>query len=284
MSTELIDLHVHSNCSDGTLTPSQLVEYALKKRLRAFALTDHDTTAGLLEALQASKDSPLEVIPGIEFSTEYHGKDIHIVGLDIDYQNPEFSFHLERFRNSRDIRNQEMLSRLREAGFDISWEQMEAAFGKAVWTRAHFARYLLDHKYISDMREAFDKYIGDHCPCYVPRKKVTPEQAVHLIFRTGGIPILAHPMQYHLDEKDMGLLLISLKKAGLMGIEAIYSTHSRAEESMVLQTAKKYGLLISGGSDFHGSNKPKIDLGCGYGNLSIPYDVLKNLRDRRSSL
>lgn len=281
MCTKKIDLHVHSNRSDGTFTPSELVDYALKKNLAAFALTDHDTTSGLAEALQAAKDTPLEVIAGIEFSTEYHGKDIHIVGLDIDYTSPEFSSQLQYFRDSRNIRNEKMIHRLHDGGINISVAQMQEAFGDAVWTRAHFARYLLEHGYVKDMPEAFKCYIGEHCPYFVPREKVTPVQAVNLIYRTGGIPILAHPMLYHLDADDMDALLSSLKKAGLMGIEALYSTHSALDEQLVRRLAKTHDLLISGGSDFHGSNKPDIDLGTGRGNLQIPYNVLKNLRDRR---
>lgn len=284
MKTPLTDLHVHSSCSDGTFTPSQLVSYACEKGLAAFALTDHDTTAGLEEAFLAARETDLEVIPGIEFSTEYLGKDIHIVGLDIDYKNPEFVEQLQVFRDSRNIRNRKMIRRLKDGGIDISWEQMEEAFGKAVWTRAHFARYLMDHGYVREMPEAFSRYVGDHCPYFVPREKVTPAQAVDLIFRTGGIPILAHPMQYHLGEDGIRTLLSILKEAGLMGAEAIYSTHSATEEALIRRLCEEMDLLISGGSDFHGSNKPDIDLGCGRGNLVIPYTILQQLRDRRISI
>ena len=139
----------------------------------------------------------------------------------------------------------------------------------------------MDHGYVAEMPEAFEKYIGENCRYFVPREKVTPVQAVHLISSTGGIPILAHPMLYHLPEAEMDELLASLRKAGLIGIEAIYSTHSALDENLVRQLAKRHGLLISGGSDFHGSNKPYIDLGVGRGNLCIPYHVLTNLRSRR---
>ncbi|SDG69139.1 PHP domain-containing protein [Marvinbryantia formatexigens] len=279
---ETVDLHVHSNCSDGTMSPAELVSYACEKGLRAFALTDHDTVAGLPEAFAAAEGTALEVVAGIEFSTEYKGKDIHIVGLDIDYRSADFCSQLTRFQDSRDIRNEKMIKKMQENGIDISHGQMEAAFGDAVWTRAHFARYLMDHGYVKEMPEAFERYIGEACPCFVPREKVTPVQAVHLISSTGGIPVLAHPMLYRLSEEEMDILLSSLKKAGLIGIEAIYSTHSAFDESFVRQLAKRHGLLISGGSDFHGSNKPHIDLGVGRGNLRIPYHILTNLRSRRT--
>lgn len=278
---EMVDLHVHSNCSDGTFSPEELVAYAVKKGLRAFALTDHDTTAGLARARAAAEKTGVEVVPGIEFSTEYQGKDIHIVGLDIEDTLPEFTRQLSQFRNSRDLRNEKMIAKMQECGIDISHKKMQEAFGDAVWTRAHFARFLLDHGIVSEMKEAFEHYIGEGKPCFVPREHVTPVQAVHLITRCGGIAVLAHPLLYRLSEEQMHELLISLKKAGLVGIEAIYSTHSQQEESLVRLLAKRYGLKISGGSDFHGSNKPTIDLGVGRGNLKIPYTVLTNLRTGR---
>lgn len=279
---KLIDLHVHSNCSDGTLSPRELVLLAKKTGLSAFALTDHDTVKGVKEAKTAGEELGIEVLPGIEFSTEYHGKDIHIVGIDFDYESPHFRQEIERFQDSRHLRNRKMIEKLRvEGGVDISWEQMEAAFQDAVWTRAHFARYLLDHGYVKEMAEAFSRYVGDNCPYFVPREKVTPGQAVRLVRKTGGIPILAHPLQYHLPDEDLQELTSQLKKDGLIGIEALYSTHSPMDESYVRRLARIQGLLISGGSDFHGSNKPAISLGTGRGNLKISYDILKQLREAR---
>lgn len=194
---KLVDLHVHSTCSDGTLTPSELVSLAKKTGLSAFALTDHDTVKGLPEAMEAGKKEGIEVLPGIEFSTEYKGKDIHIVGLEFDPDSPVFLTEIRHFQDSRLLRNRKMIEKLHdEGGIDISWEQMQEAFGEAVWTRAHFARYLLDHHYIKTMQEAFTRYVGDTCPYFVPREKVTPGQAVRLIRKTGGIPVLAHPLQY----------------------------------------------------------------------------------------
>lgn len=279
---KLIDLHVHSNCSDGTLTPTELVSLAKKMNLSAFALTDHDTVAGLKEAMRSGAASGIEVLPGIEFSTEYLGKDIHIVGIEFDYESPLFLSEIENFQASRHLRNRKMIEKLREeGGVDISFEQMEAAFGTSVWTRAHFARYLKEHGYVKEMADAFSRYIGDDCPYFVPREKVTPAQAVRLIRQTGGIPILAHPLQYHLPDEKLRELVLLLKKKGLIGIEALYSSHSPMDESAVRRLARTSGLLISGGSDFHGSNKPTISLGIGRGNLKISYDILKQLREAR---
>ncbi len=279
---KLIDLHVHSTYSDGTLTPYELAKLAKDTGLTAFALTDHDTVDGIPDALSACQEFEIELIPGIEFSTEYQGKDIHIVGLELDWQSPRFLSEVHLFQDSRNIRNRKMIAKLHDLGnIDISWEQMEAAFGKAIWTRAHFARYLKDHGYVKEMKEAFSRYIGDNCPYFVPREKVSPAQAVRLIRSTGGIPILAHPLLYRLTEEGLLTLIEELKNAGLLGIEALYSTHTPEEESFVLRLARKQGLLISGGSDFHGSNKPSIALGTGRGNLKIPYELLEKLREAR---
>jgi len=279
-----IDLHVHSNCSDGTLSPTELVVLAKKSGLAAFALTDHDTIKGIPEALEAGKKEGIEVIPGIEFSTEYKGKDIHIVGLDFAYDSEAFLSQLVIFQDSRQLRNQKMINKLREeGGIDITWEKMEASFGKAVWTRAHFGRFLLDNGYIKDISEAFSRYIGDGCPYFLPREKVTPAQAVRLIRETGGIPVLAHPYEYHFTEEEIIELVEMLQGEGLLAIEAYYSTHTAMEESSVLRIARKHGLAISGGSDFHGSNKPTISIGTGHGNLKITYDVWERLQEARKA-
>ena len=280
----MVDLHVHSTCSDGTFTPEELVDYAIKKGLTAFALTDHDTVSGLDRAINYAdslRHTPVqipEVVPGIELSTEYQGKDIHMVGLFIDYHQPDFARYLEDFIHSRENRNKKMCALLREHGIDITYEALLAEFPGAVITRAHFARFLLSHGYIQSLKEAFDRYVGDRCPCFVPREKVTPAQAVELILGAGGVPVLAHPILYHMSDDRLEALVAELKSIGLVGIEAIYSTYNTAEERQIRGLASKYGLKISGGSDFHGANKPKIDLGTGWGKLCVPDEVLEKLR------
>lgn len=280
----IVDLHVHSNKSDGSLTPTELVHLAVEKGLSAFALTDHDTTDGLDEAITAARtyaDGRLEVIPGIEFSTEYEGKDIHIVGLYIDYKAPFFVEHIKAFVDSRIQRNRKMCANLQEAGIDISYEKLMAAFPGSVITRGHYAKYLLEHGYVKSMPEAFDRYVGDYAKYFVPREKVTPEQAVELILKAGGLPILAHPILYHMSDARLDTLVKTLKKAGLVGIEAIYSTYSIADERQIRRLATKYELCLSGGSDFHGSTKPGLSLATGYGRLFIPEEILVNLKNER---
>ena len=277
-----IDLHVHSNKSDGTYSPSRLLDYAMEKGLAAIALTDHDTVDGLDEIIEYAEvlnsDTIPEIIPGIEFSTEYEGRDIHILGLYIDHKSEEFEKPLQDFVNSRIIRNEKMCRLLQTAGIDITYEKLCEEYPDSVITRAHYGSYLLKHGYIKHINEAFEKYIGDHCPYFVPREKVTPQDAVQLILKAKGVPILAHPPLYHMSDSRLDKLVSTLKDAGLMGIEAIYSTYSSSEERDMRCLAAKYDLLVSGGSDFHGENKPNLDLGTGYGKLYVDYSVLEAIK------
>lgn len=277
-----VDLHVHSNKSDGSVSPSGLVDLAVSKGLCAFALTDHDTTAGIGEAVAAGKARGIEVVPGIEFSTEYKGKDIHIVGLFIDENAPAFQEQIHHFVDSRILRNRKMCQNLACAGIDISYEKLQAAFPDSVITRGHYSRYLLEHGYVKSLPEAFDRYLGDHTKYFVPREKITPSQAVKLILASSGVPVLAHPTLYHMGKEALASLVRTLKEAGLIGIEAIYSTYSAGEEREMRQLAARYGLLVSGGSDFHGKCKPGLEMGTGYGKLIVPEDVLTALRNERN--
>lgn len=280
-----VDLHVHSNRSDGSMTPSQLVDLALEKGLSAFALTDHDTTYGLEEAIRYAADKEIEVIPGIEFSTEYRGKDIHMLGLAIEYDAPVFRDRIRAFVDSRILRNQQMCRNLALAGIDISYEKLTAAFPDSVITRGHYSRYLLDHGYVKSLPEAFDRYLGDHTPYFVPRQKVTPAQAVQLILDAHGLPVLAHPTLYHMGKEALQKLVAELKEAGLIGIEALYSTYTAGETREMRQLAERNHLLISGGSDYHGKTKPKLEMGTGYnGKLIIPYDIWEKLKNKRAEM
>ena len=285
-----VDLHVHSTRSDGTFTPTQLVSMAKEKGLAAFALTDHDSVNGIEEAMDASidaakrtsidaaRDTGVEVIPGIELSTEYEGRDVHIVGLYYDYEDPDFQSAVNEFTQERVRRNQKMCAKMAADGIPISYEAVEAANPGAVITRANIARYLYDTHYISSIDYAFSHLIGDTCPYFIPREKISPEKAVSFLRRFGGIPILAHPFEYHLGDEGLDLLLQRLKAVGLMGIEVYYCKHSPEETEKAMALAKKYDLLPSGGSDFHGTNKPGLELGTGYGHLFVPYSLLAGIK------
>ena len=278
MDTRIIDLHVHSKASDGTFTPTELVEEAKRAGLSAFALTDHDTTDGVAEAMTAAKAAGIELIPGVELSTEYEGTEVHVLGLYIDVNNAGLQKQMADFRDSRDNRNIYMLEKLRAEGFDITQEALEEKFPDAVITRAHIARYLLDQGYIPDMKTAFSEYIGDGCRCYVGRPKVTPMDAVDYILAAGGIPVLAHPVIYHMERAQLLRMIREMKEHGLVGMEAIYSENTPADEQDLKALARAEGLLITGGSDFHGTNKPDIRLGVGRGKLYIPYSILEKIK------
>lgn len=275
-----IDLHTHTTKSDGTYSPTALVDYGIEKGLSAVAITDHDTVDGLQEAIDYSKDKPIEVIPGIEFSTQYQDKDIHIVGLYIDAQCEAFQKPLKEFVASRENRNEKMCAKLREAGIPITFDLLKKENPGAVITRAHYAKFLVSRGIVSSNADAFSKYLGDHTPYFIPREKVTPNQAIALIHAAGGVAILAHPPLYHMGNDRLNELVSQLKKDGLDGIECIYSTYTNQDERDMRNLSLNHDLIISGGSDFHGKNKPGLDLGCGYGNLFVPEDILLPIKTR----
>ena len=285
-----VDLHTHSTCSDGTYTPEELMAYAAEKGLKAIALTDHDTVAGIAPAAAYIKEQalPLELVPGIELSTIYdlpgegREQEVHVVGLFVDTENKAFTDTIEANAKSRVGRNAEICEKLTAAGLPVTYEELEEANPGAVLTRAHIAKLLLAKGLIQTRQEAFDRYIGDDGPCFVPRKKVTPFEAVELIRSAGGVPVLAHPMLYKLTKAQLAELAKELKAAGLTGIEAVYSTYTQEEERCVRAIAKETGLLVSGGSDFHGANKPGLDLGTGYGSLFVAESILEALRREKT--
>ena len=286
MEHRIIDLHVHSTESDGTLTPTEIVSAAKAAGLAAIALTDHDTAAGVSKATPAAAACGIELIPGIELSTEYElptraggGKEVHIVGLYIDPEHPLLIEKTNEFRRCRDARNEKIVAALQREGFSITTEALLAANPDSVITRANIARFLYDSHQIRSVSEAFEKYIGDGCKCYVGRFKVSPMEAVELIHAAGGIAVLAHPLLYHMNQTTLQHLIDELKEVHLDGIEAIYSTYTTGEEQYVKRLAKENSLLISGGSDFHGTNKPTIQIGTGRGHLYIPYSVLETIKE-----
>ena len=279
-----IDLHTHSNNSDGTFSVKELIDRAHEKGLAAIALTDHDTVDGVDEAIEyaASKYPDLEVIPGVELSTEGEGREVHIVGLYIDNHDKEFVEGLSAFIDSRTTRNKKMCKKLsEEAGIPISYEALTEEFPDTVITRAHFAKFMVDRGYVNSRAEVFDRYIGDHCPYYVGREKITPEDAIRSILKAKGVPVFAHPILCRFGDDRLDEFVGRLKSAGLVGIEAVYSTYERRDETQIKELAKKYDLLVSGGSDFHGANKPDIDLGTGCGKLFVPEDLLIPIKAAR---
>lgn len=273
-----VDLHVHSNVSDGTLSPADVTRLALEKGLDAYALTDHDTTDGIDVALEAARGTSLEVVPGTELSCIYNGKEIHILGLYINHRSPSLSGTLTQLRKDRDNRNVEMLARFREDGFLITKEDLNGTDDGAVITRAHFARALMQAGYVSTMDQAFRRYL-EHGKKYCPQKKtITPPDAVRLILEAGGFPALAHPVQYKLGWAKTAEMVEALKDMGLKGIEVYYSSHTQNDSMRLKEMCLRYGLLPTGGSDFHGSNKPDISIGSGRGGLRVSSLLLDDIR------
>lgn len=275
---ERVDLHTHSSASDGSMKPAQVIKAACEAGLKAVALTDHDTVAGIPEAMKAAKKLGIECIPGIELSACYKTQEIHIVGLFLDYQNRELTKKLEEFQQIRNERNLKIIQKMQTAGVDITIEKLRALEGDAVITRANLARYLLHVGYISSIKEAFDKYLSPGMPFFVPKTGVFPKDAITAVRNAGGVAVLAHPLLYKMTSHELEMCIVMLKKLGLQGIETYYSTYSAADERQMKRLAEKYGLVCSGGSDFHGSAKPYIRIGIGMGRLVIPDDILKNLK------
>lgn len=273
-----VDLHVHSTASDGTYTPAELVQLAVSAGLSAFALTDHDTIAGISEAKLAAADCNCEVISGVELSCDYNGREVHMVGLFIDETDPALQAELASFNERRIERNKEMVRRLQAEGLAITYEGLLADNHDRVITRGNIAKYLVDHQLVRDNPTVFSRYLGDDCRCFVPREKISPGQAIRIIHAAGGLAILAHPLLYHMNLEQLRDFLALLKADGLDGMEAIYSTFQPGDERNMKRIAGELDLLISGGSDFHGSNKPHIRLGTGMGRLFVPYEVLEMLK------
>ena len=275
---KFVDLHVHSNASDGTFTPSEVVALAAEKGLAAIALTDHDTIDGLSEAQAAAAGLPIEIIPGIELSCVYQGEEIHILGIYVDPTDRVFISETDALKEIRKKRNEEMIRRFQNAGISITLDEVMAGNPDTVITRAHFARVLFEKGYVKNMDQAFKKYL-DYSGPYCPRKeKITPEHAMKILTDCNASPVLAHPYQYHLGDKKTEELVCYLKDLGLQGLEVYHSSNNQYESGKLRKLARKYDLFPTGGSDFHGSNKPDFRLGVGRGGLRITALLLDDIK------
>jgi len=265
------DLHIHSTASDGRFSPQELVSMAVSLGLEVIAITDHDSVEGVAPALLAAQEFPsLKVIPGMEISTDVSHGEIHILGYFINYCDPELIGVLERLRSSRKLRAQRMLAKLASLGIHIEWERVQEIAGGGSIGRPHIAQAIFERGYVSSSKEAFVKYIGREGPAYVEREKMTPEQAVELVVKAGGLSVLAHPADIdHLEE-----LIPRLQRVGLVGIEAYYNGYPPKLVKYLASLAHKYGLIASGGSDYHGlegaSETP-------LGGAAIPFERLEQL-------
>ena len=272
-----IDLHVHSNASDGSYTPSQVAELAIEAGLSAIALTDHDTVDGVAEIMDFTKDKPLTVIPGIELSAYYNNREVHILGYYMDYENPELEKELLEMKKAREGRNLKMVAMMQADGLPVTMEKLLHGNPDSVITRAHFARVLVEEGVCKDKNQAFNKYIGVGCKYYLPKPQVTCEKAMRILTTYGKAAFLAHPLLYHFGYAQIEELLDFLKSLGLKGLEAWHSSNNRYESEKLSAIARKHKLAVSGGSDFHGIVKPNIMIGRGRGNMKISEEILTQL-------
>ena len=273
-----IDLHVHSNYSDGSCSPTELVQMACEKGLYAFALTDQDSVEGIPAAFQAAVHTPVHVIPGIEITSALGGRPVHILGYGIDTGNPGLYQALMAIGLYRDERNVKICSQLRTYGIDIDYDNLKTTFGCRLITRSHLAGFLVQHGYAADIKDAFDKYLAKGKPCYIPMRRLSTHDAVKLVLRAGGVAVCAHPVLYHMDDASCMQLLTLLRTFGVRGVEAIHSANTMEDEMKYKAMARELGMFVTGGSDFRGVLRPDIDLGTGRGNLMIPQSMLNDLK------
>ena len=271
-----IDLHIHTTASDGTFTPEEAVKKAAELGLRAIAITDHDNIEGHAEAVAAGERYGVELVRGIEVSTKY-GVSIHILGYFVESLVPE----LAELVNERDRRNMEITALMAADGLPVRYEDMKERFGTAIG-RPHFGRVLMELGLAESVEDAFRRYLNKGQRYFVPRRTLDIDSTVEAIVRSGGVPVLAHPFQYKKDEAQLREMIERCMAHGLRGIECRYSGYDAEKTACLEALAEEYGLLKTGGSDFHGQNKPSISMGTGInGELDVPCEWLEKLREAR---
>ena len=278
MEERRIDLHSHSTFSDGTMTPTELVKHAEELGLSALALTDHNNADGLKELMEAGRNSSVITVPGCEFTTEWRGTEIHIVGLFFNEKYwDEIRDFLELTHLAKMNSNNLLLQRLNDAGFIVPLEEVLALTSKGEFNRSHIARVLLARGYVKSTAEAFSGLLKEGNGFYTPAKRLSTIVAIRFIKTFGATAIMAHPL-LNLTYKDMREFLPLAKKAGLDAIETRYTEFDEEMTNTAVSLAKEFGLKQSGGSDFHGTAKPGIELGSGRGNLFVPYEFYEDLK------
>lgn len=272
-----VDLHLHSTASDGKLTPAELVAKAAGRGLTVIALTDHDTSDGVAPALAAAQKYPgLRLIPGVEISTDLPEGEAHILGYFIDFTSDELATQLQHFRDSRQGRARGMIAKLAEMGLPVAWERVKEIAGEGSIGRPHLARAMLEKGYVTTFEEAFEKYIGHGGPAYVAREKMTPAEAVALVLRARGLPVLAHPFTVA-DPEEM---VRELKLAGLVGLEVYYKDYTPEQIAELTDLAGKYGLITTGGTDYHGLEDSREVM---LGGTEVPPECAERLIARADS-
>ena len=279
-----VDLHLHTTFSDGTLTPTEIVEVSANRGLRYISITDHDSTEGIVEGFKAARQySDLELIPGVELSTDVPGTEIHLLGYFVDQNDIEFQNTLSVFRDSRKERAKRMVKKLSELNVKISWERVQEISNGASIGRPHIAQAMVESGYVNYPKDAFDKFLGRNAPAYVERIRLTPSDAIELLVKNGAIPIMAHPTFAIPNMNKDGLsklteMLVEMKEAGLAGLEVYYGLYSTEETNKLRTIAEDLELICTGGSDYHGSGNPEEAKIGTVGPPVTTMDLLKNSR------
>ncbi len=278
----MIDLHTHSNCSDGTMSPGELAAAGARAGLSVMALTDHDTTAGVRAFAAAAAAAGVRAVPGVEISAAFGPGTMHLLGYFIDTEHAGLRAALARVRAGRLERNAEILLGLGELGVPVGEEDVAKHAGDGVAGRPHVARALVDRGHARDVQEAFRRWLGKGRSAYVERFKFDPAASIRLLRDAGGVAVLAHPVTLRLPPPRCRELVAALRGEGLGGIEAYHPKHNRVRERQWLRLARDLDLVATGGSDFHGAPSPDVRPGVGFGGMRVPDEVVARLEDRRA--
>jgi len=278
-----VDLHLHTTASDGVMSPSEIVRYAKTKGLQAIAITDHDTIEGLEEGLSEGERIGFEVIPGIEISAVHSPGSMHLLGFFLDIYHPLLNERLGYLQKARAERNPKIAEKLSRLGIDLTYEEVLKVSGGGQVGRPHFAQVLLRKGYVRSFQEAFDRFLKKGAPAYVDKFRFTVKETLHFINEAKGIAVLAHPNTLGMNGySELENLLLKLVEEGLKGIEVYYPEHSASEVAQYKILAERYGLLLTGGTDYHGIEKNSLDIGVGRGDMKLPYSIVENLKAARS--
>ena len=278
-----IDLHIHTTASDGTLTPKEVIALAQHHGLKAIAITDHDTLAGSKEALQAGIPPSLEFLTGVEISAAappfYAGSgSFHLLGYSISLDDPALNSALEKLQQARKNRNPAIIKRLNDLGISIELDEVRREAGDGQLGRPHIGQVLVKKGYAGSMDDAFSRFLGIGGPAYVDKYRIDCRSAIELILQAGGIPVLAHPGLLKCKTRDQfDELIAELKKIGIKGVEVYYSEHSPEQTRLFADLAQRHNLLMTGGTDFHGTIQPQIAIGSGKGDLIVPYELYEKI-------
>jgi len=278
-----VDLHLHTTASDGVLSPSEVVRYAKAKGLQAIAITDHDTIEGLEEGISEGDRIGFEVIPGIEISAEHSPGSMHILGFFLDIHHPLLNERLEYLQKARAERNPKIVQKLNRLGIDITFDEVLKVSGGGQVGRPHFANVLLQKKHVRSFQEAFDRFLKKGAPAYVDKFRFKSKEAIHFINEAKGVAVLAHPNTLGMvGYSELEKLILRLAEEGLKGIEVYYPEHSSSLVAQYKTLAESHGLMVTGGTDYHGIEKNGLEIGVGRGEMQIPYSLVENLKAIRN--